>query len=151
MPASTSCVIDYGVHRRLSLRKRRTTGSKAQTKTLFIGLIDRVIATAARLESESASRPVFAEWLGSLTYGNRKFRLQHATLCVVTVEDGIWTHEIPQLKLSGYGPSERESRNALSMALAASWDDIAAEDDSALTLDAQQLKALLRSTIRDVR
>jgi hypothetical protein len=101
--------------------------------------------------AQTAARQSSIEILKEIQFEGRTFEFIAPVTCVAVFEGRAWTHCIQSLGLSGYGRSEQESRGSLAMDLAASWDEIAIEEDAALTVDAQAWKARLNSAIRTVR
>lgn len=65
-------------------------------------------------------------------------------------EGGIWVHACEELGILSYAMTEDASRKEFAGDFAYLWDGLADEPDSALTVDAQQLKARLRSIVDHV-
>ena len=131
-------------------RRRRKQGTSATASQVVAHILERFLVPAGDFCSESGSEKYAIDFLVEIHAGHRTFKFRSAVPCVIGFEDGIWTHDLQSLGLSGYGRSHEESCSALASDIAACWDDIAQAPDRSLTADAQALKQRLKLAVKEV-
>ena len=72
--------------------------------------------------------------------GSRRFMLRHELRPVLTREGSLWSCELDELRLMGYGYARREAIQTFMDDFAATYDGLIHERDSDLTLDAKELR-----------
>jgi hypothetical protein len=86
-----------------------------------------------------------------LVEGNRDFIFNNELVVKITHDDEIgWVFESEELGLRGYGLERQEAHLEFCQDFSTSWDCLACEDDSDLTLDAIDSKRFLRALVRKV-
>lgn len=88
--------------------------------------------------------------LNRIQHDERRFLLKRPIEVIAGFRQGVWTLEHEPLGLLGYGRSRADAFDGFKMEFAACWDVIACEDDSNLTGDARDLKALMKSVVDKV-
>ncbi len=82
-----------------------------------------------------------------VVYGNRLFRLRQPIEIQVDFREGLWIHEFEPLNLLAFAHTRSESLGAFRLQFVVSWDQLAQEDDSLLTRDAQAAKGRFRDLV----
>ena len=93
---------------------------------------------------EESITPVYIESISSC---GRSFKFNRPICVVVDHESGYWIHEYHALEIYSYGETCAESRRMFDEDFVACWDGIADEPDEKLTLDARELKKVLRELV----
>lgn len=88
--------------------------------------------------------------LSSVECPPRRFVLREPIQVREGFERGVWTRCFDRLGILAHGSSREEAAEAFGAEFACCWDDVACEEDSGLTADAQQLKAALLEIVRRV-
>jgi len=78
--------------------------------------------------------------LTELTYGGKTFVFSRPLFVRVIEEEGGWALESDTPEFMGFGHSRDEAELSFCSCFASYWEDIACEDDSALTLGARKVK-----------
>lgn len=92
----------------------------------------------------SVISPVLIESISSC---GKSFKFKRPICVAVDHESGYWVHEYQPLKIYAYGETLSESRRAFDQDFAACWDGIANEPDEKLTLDAREMKNVMRELV----
>jgi len=86
-----------------------------------------------------------------LACSNWQFTLVKPICLQEGYERGTWTRRYDPLGILAYGRSREEVVAAFCEEFACCWEEIALEEDTNLTSDAQELKAKLRSIVKDAK
>lgn len=79
--------------------------------------------------------------------GDRQFALRKEVRPCLGVEESLWTCELGELHLLGFGRSPEEAVERFMDDFAATYDGLIDDEDEALTEDARRLRDALRSLI----
>ncbi len=89
--------------------------------------------------------------VSALACSGWQFTLSEPICIQEAYERGTWTRRYDPLGILAYGRSREEVIAAFCEEFACCWEEIALEEDTNLTSDAQELKAKLRSIVKDAK
>jgi len=80
----------------------------------------------------------------------RRFALRRALMPCLKREGSLWSCELDDLRVMGYGPSREQSLGRFMDDFAATYDGLVDEADDHLTADSRQLRDALRALVVQV-
>jgi hypothetical protein len=120
----------------------------AAHRQVHLGELDRS-CSAAPIAAATASqaKQLSLMILHRIVSDNRSFILQRPILVRLDFRAGWWTHEYAPWGIAGCGETENASLEEFCIYFACTWDGLVHESDANLTVDAQNLKDLLRRQV----
>ncbi|MGD0094567.1 MAG: hypothetical protein ABSE73_32050 [Planctomycetota bacterium] len=100
------------------------------------------------LKSEKNASKAFS--LARFQWQNRRFLLKNPASCTLDFQDGLWVYECPRYGMHTFSTNRHEAFAKFNEEFAFLYDGLYNQPDDALTLDAIQLRDVLRNDLEKV-